>query len=239
MRQDRQNLVKQLEDLLPQTQCTKCGFDGCTPYAEAMANGEAEINRCPPGGEAGIKALAEALNVPLLPLDSTRGQYGPLQVAQIDEPHCIGCTLCIQACPVDAIIGANKRMHTVLPDLCTGCELCVAPCPVDCIAMRPAEPQRYWTTEDANAARRRYEQRRERLRVQRESAQAAYAASHATAASVVGREVTHAKPLDDSSDSSASIDSTTVAAAPTPEQQRRAVIEAALARARARRATSR
>src|SRR5690606_39132488 len=98
MRQDRQNLVKQLEELLPQTQCTKCGFDGCTPYAEAMANGEAEINRCPPGGEAGIKALAEALDVPLLPLDSTRGQYGPLQVAQIDEPHCIGCTLCIQAC---------------------------------------------------------------------------------------------------------------------------------------------
>src|SRR5699024_1658024 len=124
--------------LLPQTQCTQCGYDGCRPYAQAIADGQAAINRCPPGGQAGVEKLAALLGQPVIPLDTERGLPGPLQVAVIDEAHCIGCTLCIQACPVDAIVGANKLMHTVLPDVCTGCELCVAPCPVDCIDMRDA-----------------------------------------------------------------------------------------------------
>ena len=156
------SLADRIDAVLPQTQCTKCGYDGCRPYAEAMAQGKALINRCPPGGTSGMEALAELLGRPPMPLDPECGQVPEaLHIALIDEAHCIGCTLCIQACPVDAIVGANKLMHTVVPDLCTGCELCVAPCPVDCIAMVPAGRQ--WTAGDANAARQRHQNRAQRL----------------------------------------------------------------------------
>lgn len=148
------SLADRVDALLPQTQCTKCGYDGCRPYADAIAEGAAPINRCPPGGDDGVAALAALLGTPLLPLDLSRGEPGPLLVARIDESHCIGCTLCIQACPVDAIVGANKHMHTVLDDWCTGCDLCVAPCPVDCIEMVPAG--RAWTSEDAAISRQRH-----------------------------------------------------------------------------------
>ncbi|RTZ42472.1 electron transport complex subunit RsxB [Candidimonas sp. SYP-B2681] len=155
------SLSDRIDAVLPQTQCTKCGYDGCRPYAEAIAYDHEEINRCPPGGQAGIKELAALLDRAEIPLDIGCGQHHPLTVAVIDEPHCIGCTLCIQACPVDAIIGANKLMHTVLPDRCTGCDLCVAPCPVDCITMVPATVE--WTEDRANTARLHHQQRQQRL----------------------------------------------------------------------------
>lgn len=129
------NLVDRIDDLLPQTQCGQCGFGGCRPYAEALAVGDVDINRCPPGGRAGIEALALLLQRPVRALDPECGIEKPVVVALIDEAACIACTKCIQACPVDAIIGASKRMHTVIAALCTGCELCVPPCPVDCIAL--------------------------------------------------------------------------------------------------------
>lgn len=156
-------LAERINNLLPQTQCTKCGFDGCAPYAQAIAEGSAPINRCPPGGDAGIASLAGLLERPILPLDTTCGAHVPLQVAVIDEQFCIGCTLCIQACPVDAILGASKVMHTVIAADCTGCNLCVAPCPVDCIEMVNVEPTRAWTRDDALQARGRYERRQTRL----------------------------------------------------------------------------
>ncbi len=127
-------LVEKIDAILPQTQCGQCGFPGCKPYAEAIAKGEADINRCPPGGEEGVRRLAELLGVEPKPLGEGL-THKPKSVAVIDESLCIGCTLCIQACPVDAIVGAAKQMHTVVPELCTGCELCVQPCPVDCIHM--------------------------------------------------------------------------------------------------------
>ena len=130
-------LVDKIDAILPQTQCGQCGYPGCRPYATAIAGGEADINQCPPGGEAGVKALADLLGVEPKPLNAEHGAPKPKSVATIDENLCIGCTLCIQACPVDAILGAAKHMHTVISSECTGCELCVAPCPVDCIAMVP------------------------------------------------------------------------------------------------------
>ncbi len=126
-----------LDALLPQTQCTRCGYPACRPYAEAMASGEAAINRCPPGGKSTIGALAALLETTELPLDPDCGTEAPRRIALIDESVCIGCTKCILACPVDAIIGAGKRMHTVIAEDCTGCELCIAPCPVDCIDLIP------------------------------------------------------------------------------------------------------
>ena len=129
------DLVERLDRLLPQTQCGQCGFAGCRPYAEAMARGEADVDRCPPGGDAGARALARVLHVEAKPYDRTRGEHKPPLVALVVEDDCIGCTKCIQACPVDAIAGGNKRMHTVIEPLCTGCELCVPACPVDCIVM--------------------------------------------------------------------------------------------------------
>jgi electron transport complex protein RnfB len=161
-------LADRIDALLPQTQCTKCGYAGCRPYAEAIAAGDAQIDRCPPGGAAGIARLAALLGRPALPLNPANGAEGPLRVAVIDEPLCIGCTLCIQACPVDAIVGAPRLMHTVLAAACTGCDLCLPPCPMDCIAMVPVEPARAWTTADAGAARARYQARR--LRLAREQA---------------------------------------------------------------------
>ena len=132
------SLIERLDRILPQTQCGQCGFAGCRPYAEAMADYAADIDRCPPGGDAGARALAHVLGIAPKPFDRTRGQHKAPQVAVIVEADCIGCTKCIQACPVDAIIGAPKRMHTVIEDLCTGCELCLPPCPVDCIDLVPA-----------------------------------------------------------------------------------------------------
>ena len=154
-------LAERIDELLPQTQCTRCGFRACRPYAEAIATGAADIDRCPPGGEATIARLAALLASDPKPLDVSRGAHLPLHVAHVVEADCIGCTLCIAACPVDAIIGAQKRMHAVLPSLCSGCELCVPACPVDCIRMEPA--QRAWTPADAAAARRRHAQREERI----------------------------------------------------------------------------
>lgn len=130
-------LVEKIDAILPQTQCGQCGYPGCKPYATAIAKGEADINQCPPGGEAGVHALADLLGVEFKPLNAEHGVPKPKSVAVIEESLCIGCTLCIQACPVDAILGAAGRMHTVIPELCTGCGLCVPPCPVDCIEMRP------------------------------------------------------------------------------------------------------
>ena len=130
-------IVDKIDAILPQTQCGQCGYAGCRPYAEAIAAGEADINQCPPGGENGIVALAELLGCDPKPLNPDNGIEKPKMVAVIDEQNCIGCTLCIQACPVDAILGAAKHMHTVIDRECTGCELCLAPCPVDCIDMVP------------------------------------------------------------------------------------------------------
>ena len=130
-------IVEQLDELLPQTQCGQCGFPGCRPYAESIANGDA-INKCPPGGQATINAIANLLDVPAPELDAEHGEEADIKtVAYIREDECIGCTKCIQACPVDAILGAAKLMHTVIADECTGCDLCVEPCPVDCIDMLP------------------------------------------------------------------------------------------------------
>ena len=127
----------EIDALLPQTQCTRCGYGGCQPYAEAIAAGHAGINQCPPGGAATIGALASLLDRPALPLNPANGIEGAALVAQIDEDACIGCARCLPPCPVDAIVGAHKQMHTVLLAHCTGCELCIAPCPVDCIVMVP------------------------------------------------------------------------------------------------------
>ena len=131
-------IVDQIDKLLPQTQCGQCGHPGCKPYAQAIANGEA-INHCPPGGEATIKALADLLDLEAIPLDAEHGSEAIRTIAYIREDECIGCTKCIQACPVDAILGAAKQMHTVIIDECTGCDLCLDPCPVDCIDMIPIE----------------------------------------------------------------------------------------------------
>ncbi len=139
-------VVERIDAILPQTQCGQCGYPGCRPYAEAIANGEADINQCPPGGEAGVRALAELLDREPKPVGAEFGVEKPKMLALIDEQRCIGCTLCIQACPVDAIMGAAKQMHTVIDAECTGCELCVAPCPVDCIDMVPVRVDvRSWT----------------------------------------------------------------------------------------------
>jgi len=168
------SLIQRIDALLPQTQCGKCGHPGCKPYAEGIAQGEA-INKCPPGGQETIVGLAQLLNVPVLDLDTSRGD-APAQIAFIREAECIGCTKCIQACPVDAIVGAAKLMHTVIIDECTGCDLCVAPCPVDCIEMHPLamvlpivgglasnDHERQARSIKRDRARRRFEQRNARL----------------------------------------------------------------------------
>ncbi|EJM66674.1 electron transport complex, RnfABCDGE type, B subunit [Pseudomonas sp. GM50] len=170
------SLIQRIDALLPQTQCGKCGHPGCKPYAEGIASGE-PINKCPPGGSETIAALADLLKVPVLELDVSRGS-APAQIAYIREAECIGCTKCIQACPVDAIVGAAKFMHTVIVDECTGCDLCVAPCPVDCIEMHPLPlatvlpivgglafslEEQQARAAKRNHARRRFEQRNARL----------------------------------------------------------------------------
>lgn len=161
-----QNLVEQIDALLPQTQCTKCGFLGCKPYAQAISNGKADINQCPPGGQKGIQALSELLGVSAKALDENFGKEKPRTVAVIIEKDCIGCTKCLPPCPVDAIIGAGKQMHTVIASECTGCELCVAPCPVDCIIMQPIAGEQgliAWSKENADKARHRYTNKLQRI----------------------------------------------------------------------------
>jgi electron transport complex protein RnfB len=213
--------VEDIDALLPQTQCTRCGFSGCRPYAEALARGEVAINRCPPGGQAGVDRLARLLGASSMALDPACGVEVPASVALIDESKCIGCTLCIQACPVDAIVGASRRMHTVLLEECTGCGLCLPPCPVDCIRIEPLtalqasgavledRPETTWR-ERAGRARQRHAAHVGRLareRGEREERLAAKAAHKLQAMS----------PED-------------------PEAERkRGIIEAAIARARARR----
>jgi electron transport complex protein RnfB len=165
--------VASIDALLPQTQCGQCGYGACHPYAEALARGESDINRCPPGGLAGMRALARLLGRPERPIDPECGTVKPRLVALVDEPLCIGCTKCIQACPVDAIVGAQGRMHAVLTEECTGCELCIPPCPVDCIRLLVVEPAprdakaeiawQAWLAEKAALGRRRYHDRAARL----------------------------------------------------------------------------
>lgn len=160
-------LADAIDAALPQTQCTRCGEPDCRRYAEAIASGRAEINQCPPGGAEGVARLAVLTGRPLLPLNPVHGSEGPRRLAVIDEAWCIGCTLCIKACPVDCIVGAAKQMHTVLPELCTGCDLCVAPCPVDCIVMYPVTETAgwdAWSQPQADAARLRHDRRALRLR---------------------------------------------------------------------------
>ena len=146
-------VVDQIDAILPQTQCGQCNYPGCRPYAEAIASGEAPINQCPPGGDAGIRSLADLLGIEPMPLNPENGEQASPTVAVIDEQACIGCTLCIQACPVDAIVGATKLMHTVIEEECTGCDLCLPPCPVNCIAMVKREPQAgEWSWPNPSAA---------------------------------------------------------------------------------------
>jgi electron transport complex protein RnfB len=155
-----------LHAALPQTQCTRCGYPDCAGYAEAMATGEADINRCPPGGLEGITRLAALTGRPVIPLNPENGVEGPRMLAVIDENWCIGCTLCLDACPTDAILGGNKRMHTVIEPYCTGCELCVPVCPVDCISLENETGERTgwnaWSAAQADEALARYESRKAR-----------------------------------------------------------------------------
>jgi len=208
-------LILRIDALLPQTQCGQCGYAGCKPYATAIADGEADINQCPPGGERGIHKLADLLGRAPKPLNPANGVEKPKALAFIDEETCIGCTLCIQACPVDAIVGAAKLMHTVIGERCTGCELCIAPCPVDCIAMIPlAEPEtpEVWQR-NADTAREHFEFRNARLA--REKAEKA-----ARLAAKVGATAEPAPmPVGEQS----------------AEDKKRALIAAAMARAKAQR----
>ena len=211
-------LVDRILDVLPQTQCTRCGFPDCARYAQAIAQGQARINQCPPGGQEGIEQLAALTGEAPLPLDPAHGVDGPLTVAVIDEDWCIGCTLCIKACPTDAILGANKQMHTVIEPWCTGCELCIPACPVDCIHLENVSGERTgwqaWTREQADTARSRYEWRQER--------QAREAQEHAARLEAKAR----AKLAD--------LPAHTHGAEGEEAARKRAIIQAALARARER-----
>ena len=212
------SLADLIEALLPQTQCTKCGYPACRPYAEAIADGSASYNQCPPGGQQGVARLAQLLGQPTIALNPGNGVERPRPLAVIDEATCIGCTLCIQACPVDAIVGAAKQMHTVIAEQCTGCDLCVAPCPVDCITMIDASGTQTgwdaWTQQQADAARARHDFHVFRLRREKQENDDRLAAKVAEKLKAVAAE-----------------------AAATPEQQveqqrKKAIIQAAIERAR-------
>lgn len=222
MRADPVNLAERLLNALPQTQCTRCGYPDCAGYAHAIASGEAPINQCPPGGAEGVQRLATITGLAPLPLNPANGTEAPRSVAWIDESWCIGCTLCIKACPVDCIIGGNKRMHTVIESECTGCELCIPACPVDCIALENVTGERTgwqaWSDEDANSARARYESTRARRSRQSQV--------HAAALEEKARKKLSQLPELTKGASGAELD------------RKRSVIEAALARARAKRQTA-
>ena len=212
----------QILDALPQTQCTRCGYPDCAAYAQAIAEGKAAINQCPPGGAEGVARLAALTGQPALPLNPAFGSEGPMTVAVIDEDWCIGCTLCLKVCPTDAILGANKRMHTVIEPYCTGCELCIPVCPVDCIRMENVSGERTgwaaWSPQQAETARQRYDFHV--LRLQRDEAEHALRLE-AKAQAKLADLPAHSQHTD-----------------PAVLDRKRAVIEAALARARARRAGS-
>jgi Na+-translocating ferredoxin:NAD+ oxidoreductase subunit B len=216
------SLVEQLNDALPQTQCTRCGYPDCQRYAEAMAVGEADINQCPPGGIEGVERLAALTGKPALPLNPENGLEGPRTIAIIDEAWCIGCTLCIAVCPTDAIVGANKRMHTVVEPYCTGCELCIPACPVDCISLEPIDINlsgwASWPQELADLARQRYDARTARLKreaVEHDERLAAKAVKKLADLPAHTKGTEHAPEVD----------------------RKRAIIEAALAKAKARQAS--
>jgi electron transport complex protein RnfB len=216
------SLVEQLNNALPQTQCTRCGYPDCQRYAEAIAQGEADINQCPPGGTEGVERLAALTGKPALPLNPDNGLEGPRTIAIIDEAWCIGCTLCIAVCPTDAIVGTNKRMHTVVEPYCTGCELCIPACPVDCISLEPIDINlsgwASWPQELADLARQRYDARV--IRLKRE------AAEH------------DARLQAEAVQKLADLPAHTKGAEHAPEADRkRAIIEAALAKAKARQAS--
>jgi electron transport complex protein RnfB len=209
---DAESAIAAVDRILPQTQCTQCGHGGCRPYARAIVMERAPINRCPPGGAAGIAALAALTGRPATALDPECGVEAPRRIARIVASLCIGCTKCIQACPVDAIAGAPKRLHAVIPELCTGCDLCLAPCPVDCIErVEPPPALAGWRAQDADAARARHEARARRLERRR-------------------REGDTRHPLEAQAQLEALASETEDPAA----ARKRAVIEAAIARARAR-----
>jgi electron transport complex protein RnfB len=213
-------LVDRIDAALPQTQCTRCGYPDCRRYAEAIGAGDADINRCPPGGSEGIARLARLTGRPVGPLDADRGAEGPRRLAVIDEAWCIGCTLCIKACPVDCIVGAPKLMHTVVESQCTGCELCIPVCPVDCIALVDASAGATgwaaWSEAQADDARDRYAFHR--LRVERERIEHDERLAAKAAAKL------------------ADLPNQTRLADPQAIDAKRRVIEAALARARSKRA---
>ncbi len=215
------DLVDALHDALPQTQCTRCSYPDCRGYAQAMADGQADINRCPPGGAQGIERLARITGRSVIPLNPENGHEGPRQLAVVDEAWCIGCTLCIKACPVDCIIGAPKMMHTVIDELCTGCELCIPVCPVDCISLVGVTGKRTgwnaWSEAQAAQARSRYALHQQRLvRDKQESDARLQAAAQ--------------RKLDALADAPPN-------AGDAELQRKRAMIEAALAKARARAGT--
>lgn len=222
------DLTDRLEDALPQTQCTKCGYPDCRAYAEAMAIGSALPNRCPPGGVKGITRLSKILT-PIYPQDAFElhptidpdcGKERPRPVALIDPKKCIGCTLCIQACPVDAIVGASKQMHIVLTEWCTGCDLCIPPCPVDCISMIDVTESKTgwdaWTPELAEVSRQRYHNREQRLDREIKDNDERLAKKAAAKLAAVNAE----QPLSDE--------------ARVEQERKRAIIAAAIARAQAK-----
>ena len=224
------SLAERINDALPQTQCTRCGYPDCKAYAEAIAHAQAPINQCPPGGTEGIAVLAALTGRPPIALNPDNGVEGPMTVAVIDEAWCIGCTLCIKACPTDAILGSNKVMHTVIESACTGCDLCLPVCPVDCIEMVPISGDKTgwsaWSSDLATQARQRYEARQARL-VQEDHEHAVR--TEAKAAMKLADLETHTKPLEANSEQAAEgID------ADKEMARKRAIIEAALAKAKAR-----
>ncbi|XAH21330.1 RnfABCDGE type electron transport complex subunit B [Xylophilus sp. GW821-FHT01B05] len=189
-------LAARIDAALPQTQCTRCGYPDCAGYAQAIAAGEAGINQCPPGGAEGIARLARITGRAALPLDPVFGSEGPRQLAVIDEAWCIGCTLCLDACPTDAILGSNKRMHTVIDAHCTGCELCIPVCPVDCISLEVATPGRSgwqaWSQVQAEVALQRYQRHRSQRDTAKQDAEEAPAVAQVQAADTRKRSVVEA-----------------------------------------------